>query len=79
MRLFPMSKRKLYGWPYDSLIAFGSLIIVAKQLIGRRNDSASALGSAIFQCIQGVLENDYLSALKGRILKFQKCISVKRD
>ena len=48
-------------------------------LSGRRYESRSALGSAIYQCIQGIPKKAYFSAFTEWISRFEKCVSVKGE
>ena len=41
--------------------------------------SRSSLGSAIYQCLQEIPKEDYLSAFRGWVKSLQKCISVKGE
>ena len=53
--------------------------LLKKTLSGRRYDSRSALGSAIFQCLQGVPRKAYFSAFTDWISRLEKCISVNGE
>ena len=46
---------------------------------GRRNGSRSALGSAIYQCLNSLPRADYFIAFRSLILRFEKSISVKGE
>ena len=48
-----------------------------KMLSGKRYTSGSSLGSAIYQCLQQIPKEDYLSAFCDWIKRLQKCVSVK--
>ena len=48
-------------------------------LSGRRYESRSALGSAIYQCLQGISKKTYFSAFTERISRLEKCVSVKEE
>ena len=39
--------------------------------------SRSSLGSAIYQCLQQIQKEDYLSAFRDWVKRLQKCVSVK--
>ena len=41
--------------------------------------SRGSLGSAIYQCLQQIPKEDYLSAFRGWIKMLQKCVSVKGE
>ena len=45
-------------------------------LSGNKYTSRSSLGSAIYQCLQQIPKEDYLSAFLKRL---QKCVSVKGE
>ena len=53
--------------------------LLKKSLSGRRYESQSALGSAIYQCLQGIPKNDYFSAFTEWISRLEKCVSVKGE
>ena len=42
-------------------------------------DSRSSLGSAIYQCLQQIPKEDYLSAFRDWVKRLQKCVSVKGE
>ena len=48
-------------------------------LSGRRYESRSALGSAIYQCLQGIPKKVYFSAYTEWISRLEKCVSVKEE
>ena len=50
-----------------------------KMLSGNKYTSRSSLGSAIYQCLQQIPKEDYLSAFRDWIKKLQKCVSVKEE
>ena len=50
-----------------------------KILSGNKYTSRSSLGSAIFQCLQQIPKEDFLSALCGWVKRLQKCVSVKGE
>ena len=50
-----------------------------KMLSGNKDTSRSSLGSAIFQCLQQIPKEDYLSAFRDWVKTLQKCASVKRE
>ena len=41
--------------------------------------SRSSLGSAIYQCLQQIPKEDYLSAFRDWVKRLQKCVSVKGE
>ena len=50
-----------------------------KMLSGNKYTSKSSLGSAIYQCLQQIPKEDYLSAFRHWVKKLQKCVSVKEE
>ena len=46
-------------------------------LSGNKYTSRSSLGSSIYQCLQQIPKEDYLSAFRDWIKRLQKCVSVK--
>ena len=50
-----------------------------KMLSGNNYTSRSSLDSAIYQCLQQISKEDYLSAFRDWIKRFQKCVSVKGE
>ena len=48
-------------------------------LSGNKYTSRSSLGSAIYQYIQKLPKEDYLSAFRDWIKRLQKCVSVKGE
>ena len=46
-------------------------------LSGNKYKSRSSLGSAIYQCLQQIPKEDYLSAFRDWGKSLQKCVSVK--
>lgn len=50
-----------------------------KMLSGRRYRSRSAIGSAVFQCLNSIPRADYFAAFESWISRLQKCISVKGE
>ena len=50
-----------------------------KMLSGNKYTSASSLGSAIYQCLQQIPKEDYLSAFRDWVKGLQKCVSVKGE
>ena len=48
-----------------------------KMLSGNKYTSRSSLGSAIYQCLQQIPKEDYLSAFRDWVKMLQKCVSVK--
>ena len=47
-----------------------------KMLSGNKYTSRSSLGSAIYQCLQQIPKEDYLSAFRDWVKGLQKCVSV---
>ena len=50
-----------------------------KMLSGNRHTSRSSLGSAIYQFLQYISKEDYLSAFHDWLKRLQKCVSVKGE
>ena len=50
-----------------------------KMLSGNKYTSRSSLGSAIYQCLQQIPKEDYLSAFRNWVKRLQKCVSVKGE
>ena len=50
-----------------------------KMLSGSKYTSRSSLGSAIYQCLQQIPKEDYLSAFRDWVKRLQKCVSVKGE
>ena len=50
-----------------------------KMLFGNKYTSRSSLGSAIYQCLQQISKEDYLSAFRDWVKRLQKCVSVKGE
>ena len=50
-----------------------------KMLSGNKYTSRSYLGSAIYQCLQQIPKEDYLSAFRDWVERLQKCVSVKGE
>ena len=48
-------------------------------LSGNKCGSRSSLGSAIYQCLQQITKEDYLSAFSDWVKRLQKCVSVKGE
>ena len=48
-------------------------------LSGNKYTSRSSLGSAIYQCLQQIPKEDYLSAFRDWVKKLQKCVSVNGE
>ena len=46
-------------------------------LSGNKYTSRSSLGSALYQCLQHIPKEDYLSAFRDLVKRLQKCVSVK--
>ena len=45
-------------------------------LSGNKCSSRSSLGSAIYQCLQQILKEDYLSTFRDWVKRLQTCVSV---
>lgn len=50
-----------------------------KMLSGKKYKSRSSLGSAIYQCLQHIPKEDYLTAFHDWVKRLQKCVSVKGE
>ena len=50
-----------------------------KMLSGNKYTSRSSLGNAIYQCLQHISKEDYLSAFRDWVKRLQKCVSVKGE
>ena len=50
-----------------------------KVLSGNKYTSRSSLGSAVYQCLQQIPKEDYLSAFRDWVKRLQKCVSVKGE
>ena len=50
-----------------------------KMLSGNKYTSRSSLGSAIYQCLQQIPKEDYLSAFRDWVKMLQKCVSVNGE
>ena len=50
-----------------------------KMLSGNKYMSRSSLGSAIYQCLQQIPKENYLSAFRDWVKRLQKCVSVKGE
>ena len=50
-----------------------------KMLSRNKYTSRSSLGSAIYQCLQQIPKEDYLSAFHDWVKRLQKCVSVKGE
>ena len=48
-------------------------------LSGKKYTSRSSLGSTIYQCLQQIPKEDYLSAFHDWVKRLQKCVSVKGE
>ena len=46
-------------------------------LSGNKYTSRSCFGSTIYQCLQQILKEDYLSAFRDWVKRLQKCVPVK--
>ena len=56
---------------------FSLFPLLKKTLSGRHYESRSALGSAIYQCLQGIPKRAYFSAFTEWMSKLEKFVSVK--
>ena len=52
---------------------------VKKMLSRNKCTSRSSLGSVIYQCLQQISKEDYLSAFRDWVKRLQKCVSVKGE
>ena len=50
-----------------------------KMLSGNKYKYRSSLGSAIYQCLQQIPKDEYLSAFRDWVKRLQKCVSVKGE
>ena len=50
-----------------------------KMLSGNKYKSRSSLGSAVYQCLQQIPKEDYLSAFRDWVKRLQKCVSAKGE
>ena len=50
-----------------------------KMLSGNKYSSRSSLGSTIYQCLQQIPKEDYLSAFRDWVKRLQKCVTVKGE
>ena len=50
-----------------------------KMLSGNKYTSRSSLGSAVYQCLQQIPKEDYLSAFRDWVKRLHKCVSVKGE
>ena len=50
-----------------------------KMLSGNKYVSRSSLGSTVYQCLQQIPKEDYLSAFRDWVKRLQKCVSVKGE
>ena len=50
-----------------------------KMLSGNKYTSRSSLGSAIYQCLQQISKEEYLTAFCDWVKRLQKCVSVKGE
>ena len=53
--------------------------LIKKMLSGNKYMSRRSLGSAIYQCLQQIPKEDYLSAFHDWVKRLQKCVSVKGE
>ena len=68
--LFPRLKKMLSGNKSTSRSSLGSAIYL---------EISICLGRAIYQCLQQIPKEDYLSAFRNLVKKLQKCVSVKGE
>ena len=50
-----------------------------KMLSVNKYTSRSSLGSAVYQCLQQIPKEDYLSAFRDWVKRLQQCVSVKGE
>ena len=62
--------------PCDFFFLFPRL---KRMLSGNKYTSRSSLDSAIYQCLQQISKEDYLSAFRDLVKRLQKCVSVKGE
>ena len=62
------------GTPWTFLLPF-----FKKMLSGNKYTSRSSLGSAVYQCLQQIPKEDYVSAFRDWIKRLQKCVLVKGE
>ena len=70
----------LYHPPYSPDLSSCDFFLfpkLKKMLSGNKYTSRSSLGSTIYQCLQQIPKEDYLSAFRDRVKRLQKCVSVK--
>ena len=68
--------------PYSpdlSLCEFFLFPRLKKMLSGNKYTSRSSLSSAIYQCLQQIPKEDYLSVFRDWVKRLQKCVSVKGE
>ena len=68
--------------PYSPDLSPLWLIFISKakkMLSGNKYTSRSSLSSAIYQCLQQIPKEDYLSAFRDWVKRLQKCVSVKGE
>ena len=68
--------------PYSPDLSPGDFFLLPrlkKKLSGNKYTSRSSLGSAIYQCLQQIPKEDYLSAFCNWVKRLQKCVSVKGE
>ena len=68
--------------PYSPDLSPCDLVLfhrLKKMLSGNKYTSRSSLGSAIYQCLQQIPKEDYLSAFRDWVKRLQKCVSVKGE
>ena len=83
VRLLASEKVKvLYHPPYSPDLSPRDFFLfprLKKMLSGNKYMSRSSLGSAIYQCLQQIPKEDYLSAFCDWVKRLQKCVSVKGE
>ena len=67
----------LFTWPKSLWLLFISKL--KKILSENKYMSRSSLGSTIYQCLQQIPKEDYLSAFPNWVKRLQKCVSVKGE
>ena len=58
---------------------FFLFLLLKKTLSGRRCESRSALGNAVYQCLQGIPKKAYFSVFTEWISRLEKCVSFKEE
>ena len=68
--------------PYSPDLSPCDLVLfprLKKMLSANKYTSRSSLGSAVYQCLQHIPKEDYLSAFRDWVNRLQKCVSVKGE